>query len=206
MIMSEIISNKITNALATNKMIDTKLTKVYQYSLEYLLDIIIYNLSILLLGWLLRCFLLSLLYLIVTTFLRKFSGGFHASTRLQCSILSYFFYFITIFSTRIFFNYTKWYSFLFSKPNVATSIYLCAALLIVILSPVIHPNKHMNYNDKRRLKKNTALTILIISIFFYILLKNRLQIYCLLIIICMMVNIISLVTAKILYRRKSNES
>lgn len=138
--------------------------------------------------------------------LRKFSGGIHAPTKLLCSILSFSIYFSVIFLSNI--DYQNYFGNLrsFNYSFVLLVVYFISVLLIIIISPVVHPNKPIDNKNKTRLKSLLILTLAVISIFFLYFTKKGLQKYYLLIIMCIIIVLISLILGKIIYRRESNES
>lgn len=206
MIISEILSNKITKVMEDNQIIKSELYPAYQFCFEYIFDIIIYNASIIIIGYLLHSFFLSLLYITIMTPLRKFSGGIHAPTKLLCSILSFSIYFSVIFLSNI--DYQNYFGNLrsFNYSFVLLVVYFISVLLIIIISPVVHPNKPIDNKNKTRLKSLLILTLAVISIFFLYFTKKGLQKYYLLIIMCIIIVLISLILGKRIYRRESNES
>lgn len=65
MILSKKISKKITDTLVTNEIIEPQKEGIYFYCLDFSLDLILFNCSLLLIGGLLGLFLPSLVYIII---------------------------------------------------------------------------------------------------------------------------------------------
>lgn len=77
--------------------------------------------------------------------LRVFAGGFHASTRLRCFILSLMVY--GLFTTAMVFIPTTWYEW-----TIASSIVL-TGLIVWRWSPTIHINRRFNEYDHWRFRR-----------------------------------------------------
>lgn len=142
--IAQLLSTKFTDLLLQQGVIDNSDKKSYEFCFEYVFDLLIYIGSILLIGVAIRSADLTVLYILVMTFLRKTAGGAHASTRLRCSVLSYSIYGLTVFlsKSRIMFHY-----------SVALCCILLCSVAITILAPVDHPNKRFTKKQKRQLKK-----------------------------------------------------
>ena len=98
MILSKKISKKITDILVTNEIIESQKKDIYFYCLDFALDLILFNCSLLLIGGLLDFFLPSLVYIIILVPIRMLAGGAHAKSPYSCFLLSYSIYIpVTIF-------------------------------------------------------------------------------------------------------------
>ena len=94
MILSKKISKKITDTLVTNEIIEPQKEGIYFYCLDFSLDLILFNCSLLLIGGLLGLFLPSLVYIIILVPVRMLAGGAHAKSPYSCFLLSYSIYFL----------------------------------------------------------------------------------------------------------------
>ena len=101
MILSKKISKKITDTLVTNEIIESQKKEIYFYCLDFALDLILFNCSLLLIGGLLDFFLPSLVYIIILVPVRMLAGGAHAKSPYSCFLLSYSIYFLTLFLSRL---------------------------------------------------------------------------------------------------------
>ena len=101
MILSKKISKKITDTLVTNEIIEPQKEGIYFYCLDFSLDLILFNCSLLLIGGLLGLFLPSLVYIIILVPVRMLAGGAHAKSPYSCFLLSYSIYFLTLFLSRL---------------------------------------------------------------------------------------------------------
>ena len=84
MILSKKISKKITDILVTNEIIESQKKDIYFYCLDFALDLILFNCSLLLIGGLLDFFLPSLVYIIILVPIRMLAGGAHAKSPYSC--------------------------------------------------------------------------------------------------------------------------
>ena len=97
MIISNKISHSIVHRLSENQRINPEYTEAYQYCIEQFLDLIIFNLSLLILGVFLNRFSLAIFYIITITPIKMLAGGAHANSRGLCSFLSYSVYLGAVF-------------------------------------------------------------------------------------------------------------
>lgn len=100
MILSKKISKKITDILVTNEIIESQKKDIYFYCLDFALDLILFNCSLLLIGGLLGLFLPSLVYIIILVPVRMLAGGAHAKSPYSCFLLPAFLF--RLFSDSIF--------------------------------------------------------------------------------------------------------
>ena len=92
MILSKKISKKITDTLVTNEIIEPQKEGIYFYCLDFSLDLILFNCSLLLIGGLLGLFLPSLVYIIILVPVRMLAGGAHAkSPPASCFLIPFIF-------------------------------------------------------------------------------------------------------------------
>ena len=166
MYISDKLSHHICDKLLEQEIIQTNAYPYYQYSFDYVLDLILFHCSLLIIGFFLHAPFLSLLYILTLTPLKMFSGGAHADTRISCSVISY-----TIFLTGILI--TKYH--LFSLyPNISIFIFVTISFTIFLLSPVECENKKISPNRKRTYKKRCGSVLCIqFFAFLYFIKKNH---------------------------------
>lgn len=107
MILSKKISKKITDILVTNEIIESQKKDIYFYCLDFALDLILFNCSLLLIGGLLDFFLPSLVYIIILVPIRMLAGGAHAKSPYSCFLLSYSLFSDSIFIPVTIFDYAR---------------------------------------------------------------------------------------------------
>lgn len=97
-------------------------------------------------------FLAALVFSLFFLLLRKFAGGYHARTPLQCSILSYLICFSSIYIAHVI-------------PHVAHIIasvilWLISGIAVFIFAPVDHPDLQLSNWEKVRLKFHSRVVII----------------------------------------------
>ena len=97
----------LADTLTEDGQISKEQQAIYAYLFDYLIEALLYDIVVLIIGLLVHRLDLTLCYLLVTIPLRHFAGGFHANTRLGCTILSYGIYLITIFSCSLILKHIK---------------------------------------------------------------------------------------------------
>ena len=76
----------ICRSLLRQKAIENEYFDVYVYGLELILSFLFSTVIILLTGILLNAFDIAIIFLIIFIALRRFTGGYHAPTYLQCKL------------------------------------------------------------------------------------------------------------------------
>lgn len=142
MILSNKISHSIVRSLSKNRKIDPEFADAHQYCIEQFLDLLLFHISLLLLGAFLHRFTLTLVYIVSLTPVKMLAGGAHANSRGLCSFLSY-----SIFLGAIFFcPYLP-----FSNRSILIML-LPIEILILYFAPVNHPNKVFTKEQSKRMK------------------------------------------------------
>lgn len=135
---------------------------IYAYLFDYLIESLLYDIIILILGILIHRPGITICYLLVTIPLRHFAGGFHANTRLGCTLISYGIYLSTIFLGPILVSFTK--------PVWLFILYLAFWSMILPVAPVDTKNKRLSVNQRKKLFHRCIITCIIMTIlmiFFY---------------------------------------
>ena len=138
------IWNRLSQRYVSKGIIEPHFSNVYSYIFDYMFNFILYNLSLLILGFILKQLTAAIVYVIIVGSLRAVAGGYHCKTRASCYILSY-----TIFTL---------YLYLITIiPKMSAYILICIYIInwisILIISPVDTPNKIFGSNDKKYQKK-----------------------------------------------------
>lgn len=160
----------VAECLAESGAIKKSEKEIYAYCFGFLADLIVYNLSILLIGAVLGRFQIALLYILIMSPTKMLAGGVHAPTPLICDLVSYG-AFLTVILT---------------VPRIATqippflllSIYFLCYIFIILLSPVSTKNKRYTEAQKRRLKKYCFLYLTAVSILYLIFFANQMPVHC----------------------------
>lgn len=192
MILSELIGKKTTHLISSSGIVEDKYLETYQYCINYSLDIIFFNLSLIIIGLFSHNFTLTLLYIAVITPVKMFAGGAHANTATLCTILSY-----SIFITIIIIC-----KYLHFKSKLLLFITFFISLFIIFFSPVDHPNKRFCNKQKKRLRFIVAICCVIIQFVQFIFIKTEKDIYANLIFLCLFVILINQIIGKIIDNRR----
>lgn len=204
MIISYRLSKYITSEMINNNLIPQKYKDAYEYSFEYLFDLIFYNTSIIIIGAFMKQPALSLLYAVFMTSLRTVAGGYHSNTRIKCGLLSYGLFFIMLLlvpflSSNIKRTHSQFILF-------SIFIYFILSILIALISPVEHPNKPFKSYEKKHLQQAT-ITLLILFFAIYVIsayfCKYKI---CILELFCAIIIYISQIAQLIANRRLTDES
>lgn len=189
------ISIKIVNYMAENNIIPINEIDFYIYSYEFVLDLLIFNLSVIVLGFLIGGPLLALLYIITLIPTKMLSGGAHAGSRGMCSVISYAVTIAVLLAVRI---PIQWNTLVF------LIIFLLCICSIIIFSPVETPNKKFSAERKKLLKKYCFFySLFLILVYIIFLYKNFTQ-YIFLMTLCVIIIAVNQYIG-IMINRKSEE-
>lgn len=189
------ICTYICNLLIKEGHISVKEKDVYIYLFSCILDEIIYDVVAITVGAISRRAVIALLFLITTTPLRYFAGGYHATTPMRCAILSYtILFFVLFFPKTLFCN---------CQGMILMTYFICV-VIISLISPVDSANKRFTDAEKKNLHKKVIITVLLICIIQLILWYNKLIQYTATVTLCVFICTASLLAGYI--RNKRNES
>lgn len=174
MLLSDQISNQVTQICIDHQIIEVKQEELYHYCFSYFFDVLLYNISILMFGFLLHRPLQAFLFTLITFPGKAIVGGAHASTPERCRILSYGI-----------FLFSLWFlnTYSFSKLS-AIILYSIACVILILLTPVDHPNKRFDTEQKHRLRIACCIFIIPMTVAFFITICFNKIIYYNLITLC----------------------
>ena len=143
----EFLVRKATHFLTRHGAIDAQDEDIYEYGLYTLFcDIIDFSVT-LVLAILLKRVVQSVLYYIAFIGLRRLCGGYHATTRIRCFIISMVTYVISI--GLIFLSQPMpWLCLIFVPVSV---------LIIFLFAPVGHENNPLSPGEQQRMRRNGRL-------------------------------------------------
>ena len=156
-------------------MLDTNTIKpeeadIYNYLFRWIIENITYFIWYVLCGFFFVYVFYGLILYAVIAPLRSFGGGVHAPTKLLCDIFSYGMVVAVTGLVPIIAGYT---------PMIIWMIIYCiSAVVIIHLVPVDCPNKRLSEEQKKRLRKKCLISLLLISIAFFILYYLNMKPYC----------------------------
>ena len=145
--MLEKYAIKITANLVENKVINEADSEVYSFGLKNGFIILLNLVITLLIGFILRMPLESLLFLLVFIPLRSCAGGIHASNNVRCMILSVIAVVLLLITANLIVA-------IMSAPIIIAAASFCA-FVIYGLSPVQDANKPLDDDEIKLYKKRT---------------------------------------------------
>ena len=141
--MEHYLSMVFAKTLLKKNIINRDLFEVYVYGTELFLSFLFTNIIIIIIGIIIEQVIPTLLHLLIFIIIRRFTGGYHASTYLKCKITMILIYALVI----ILANYTKINMFGFIL------LLLYGNFIIYIAAPVENPNKKLTDKQKVKFKK-----------------------------------------------------
>lgn len=148
-------SSKITDLLIKKAIISSESKELYDYGFFILLSQILYFIIAVIFGIIFSVFLQSIIFYIAFQFIRKYAGGYHASTEGRCEIMST----LSILACIV----MVWLSKLFDFSLLLLSISLVAALIIVVLCPLDTPEKPLSNKELKYFRKISWIILFIIT-------------------------------------------
>lgn len=162
------LSKRMASFFVRNEVIKSEDEEVYEYGLQLLLSTIINGMIALILAIFTGTIFQCICYLAVFVLLRKSAGGFHAKTHFGCCcilvvVLSLFIMFIKI------------------VPNEAYGIVAAitvsfSVVIILIFAPLEHENKPISDRDRSKLRKNSVIYAVLLTILILVLFIVKLKI------------------------------
>ena len=189
MVVSKKISDSLVTILCENKTIDPNFADAHQYCIEQLFDVLIYHISLLIIGMVIGRFSLSCLYIISLTPVKMFAGGAHAKSRGLCSMISYTVFLATVFLC----------PYLPLTKSLILILTLVTISVLLILTPVCHPNKIFNEAQRRKLKRNQLIYLSGLTIIGLIFCAADLIIPLKLMFLCLLIAAVNQIIGRILY-------
>ena len=151
------IGKCLSERYVLNGIIESRFRDAYAYIFDYMLNFLLYNLSLLTLGFLFHHPIAVTIYIIITGSLRAITGGYHCKTRISCYILSYTIfciYLLTIATIPMISAY------------VLIPIYIICWILILVVSPVDTPNKVFSQSAKKTAREKKPILIFFFNSIF----------------------------------------
>lgn len=155
--MSHFLSCKIADFLVYQQQISEEEWEIYQYGYDTLFYSIEQTILLLLLGLLFHQLTGTLLYIASYFLIRRYTGGYHASTRLRCTLLTLSTYILSIIVGNILVYVPHFYIIL----GVLQLIYY---ILIYQYSPVEHPDKPLSVKLKKKNRRNGFILSILFTI------------------------------------------
>lgn len=148
------LSNYLTDKLLSNGTIGDEDKELYIYGLFMLLSQLMFFIITCIFGLVLNCIIESIIFYISFQFIRKYAGGYHASTETRCEILST----LSIFACIVVIRLSKTYDF----QTVLLIISALSAVCIFVFCPLDTPEKPLSDKEFRYFRKISWLILLVI--------------------------------------------
>lgn len=84
----EMILNKIMTFIVKDNSLDDEKTEIVRYGLEIVITKALFTVIIAIIGLLMNCFFESIVFAVSFSLLREYGGGYHAETKKKCFVLS----------------------------------------------------------------------------------------------------------------------
>lgn len=150
------LSERIVKCLLKQSDIKDDEQDLYQYGFFILLSQILYLIIACIIGILLGAFFESIIFYIAFQFIRRYAGGYHASTETRCEIFSTLSILACITAIRI----SKTYDFRFALLVVSA----VSAVCIAVLCPLDTPEKPLSEKEFKYFRKISWLILSVISL------------------------------------------
>lgn len=135
------ISKKFISLLCENNIVERDKQELYAYAMEILLSSTLHFLTTIVIGIICKMLAESLLLFAAFSVVRRFAGGFHASTPLKCYFSSIAAIITMLFLISV---VTKW------NNDIAFYVILFISdLTIWLASPIESQNKPLSYKEKK---------------------------------------------------------
>lgn len=157
------VSEILTDSLLSGGIITEDEQELYVYGFSTLLSQLIYFVFVCILGLIMGCIFESIFFYIAFLFIRRYAGGFHASTEIKCAIISAFSILASIVVIRV--------SKIYDTRTILFSTSLASAVCIFCLSPLDTAEKPLSEKEFisfRRISRLILMIILSIIILSYV--------------------------------------
>lgn len=146
--MENKLASKFCMYLLDHKIISNDYYDVYVYGLEVIISFFIGFFLILIIGIITGKFIHTVIYLSIFISLRRYTGGYHASTYFSCKVQSVCVYLLTLITSEIFTVALTFYPIL----GIAGMIIICN------FAPIENPNKPLTIAEKQK-HRHTSLAL-----------------------------------------------
>lgn len=149
------VSSNITNLLIKKAIICSDSKELYDYGFFILLSQILYFIIAVIFGIAFSVFLQSIIFYIAFQFIRKYAGGYHASTEVRCEIMSTLSILVCIVMI--------WLSKSYNFTLLLFCISLVTAMIIAVLCPLDTPEKPLSNKEIKYFRKISWLILFIVT-------------------------------------------
>lgn len=150
------LSTRLTERLLSNGTISDEDKDLYIYGLFMLFSHLMFFIIACIFGLILGCIFESIIFYIAFQFIRRYAGGYHASTETRCEIFSS----LSILACIVVIKLLKTYDF----QTVLLLITILSAVCIFIFCPLDTPEKPLSDKEFKYFRKVSWLILLVIVI------------------------------------------
>lgn len=150
------LSVYFTEKLLSNGTINDEDKELYIYGLFMLLSQLMFFIITCIFGLILKCILESIIFYIAFQFIRKYAGGYHASTETRCEISTT----LSILACIVLIRLSKTYDFQIALVTIT----VISAISIFCLCPLDTPEKPLSDKEFRYFRKISWLILFVIII------------------------------------------
>lgn len=150
------LSKKIVKCFVKQSNISDDEQELYQYGFFILFSQILYFIISLIIGILCEVILESIIFYIAFQFIRRYAGGYHASTETRCEILSS----LSILACIVVIKLSKTYDF----QTVLLLITILSAVCIFVFCPLDTPEKPLSDKEFKYFRKVSWIILLMIIV------------------------------------------
>jgi accessory gene regulator B len=163
------ISERIVKFLIKSDAIETEKSEIYEFGIESILSRIFSLILLFFVAFLLTADIEACVFYVSFLLMRKFSGGYHASSYLSCTIL----YILTFISVVLLSRFI--FPVLFTIPTLILALCL-SVFTIYIYAPIENPNNPIVDNKRTDYRKSAIIIVLLLSVVDILLFSIRLNI------------------------------
>lgn len=149
------LSTRLTDKLLSKGGITEDERELYIYGLFMLISQLMYLVLACIFGLLFKCFIESIIFYVAFQFIRRYAGGYHATTETRCEILSTLSIVASISTIKL----SKTYDF----KTILLFITLISMVLIFCLCPLDTPEKPLSEKEFKYFRKISGIILIIIS-------------------------------------------
>lgn len=150
------LGKRLTNTLINNNQIDESERSLYEYGFFILLSNVIYVTITLILGSFFNIIIESMAFYIAFSLIRRYAGGFHASSEMKCTLITTTSIFLCLLCTKLCETNN------IQKPIlVLTSI---ATVFIFVFCPLDTPEKPLTKEECKYFRKISWVILLLIML------------------------------------------
>lgn len=150
------LSNYLTEKLLSNGTIGDEDKELYIYGLFMLLSQFMFFIIACIFSLVLNCIIESIIFYIAFQFIRRYAGGYHASTETRCEILST----LSILACIVVIKLSKTYDF----QTVLLLITILSAVCIFVFCPLDTPEKPLSDKEFKYFRKVSWIILFVIII------------------------------------------